>query len=257
MSARWKMPFASNGLRTPTCLWDRAAPGKTTLARIFAKALNCRGSKEPALKPCDECSNCKEIIAGTSIDVLEIDGASNNGVEQVRELRETVRYSPASARFKIIYIDEVHMLSVAAFNALLKTLEEPPPYVKFIFATTDPHKIPLTILSRCQRFDLQRIPNDLIIQQLRHIAQLEKVEISMPPLAIARGARRLRDAESAMDQIIAFVATRSRSRMCLDFGLAARDQVRQLTVRIIRDRAVVIDLASALAGKARISGVSG
>ena len=206
------------------------APGKTTLARIFAKALNCRGSKEPALKPCDECSNCKEIIAGTSIDVLEIDGASNNGVEQVRELRETVRYSPASARFKIIYIDEVHMLSVAAFNALLKTLEEPPPYVKFIFATTDPHKIPLTILSRCQRFDLQRIPNDLIIQQLRHIAQLEKVEIS----DAASGHRARRPAIARRR-----IGHGPDHRLCgnkieeqdvrSDFGLAARDQVRQLT----------------------------
>ena len=229
--------------------------GKTTLARIFAKALNCSASKDPVLKPCDQCSNCNEIVAGNSMDVLEIDGASNNGVEQVRELRETVRYAPAGARFKIIYIDEVHMLSVQAFNALLKTLEEPPPYVKFFFATTDPQKIPLTILSRCQRFDLQRIPNDLIIQQLGKIAQLEKVEISDAALlAIARGALGgLRDAESALDQIIAFCGNKVEEQDVLSiFGLAARDQVRQLTGGIISgDRAVVIDLASALAAEGK------
>lgn len=224
--------------------------GKTTMARIFAKALNCSSSKEPTVKPCDECSNCKEITSGTSMDVLEIDGASNNGVEQVRELRETVRYAPASARFKIIYIDEVHMLSVAAFNALLKTLEEPPAHVKFIFATTDPQKIPLTILSRCQRFDLHRIPNDLIIQHLAKIAKLEKVEISQPALlAIARGASGgMRDAESALDQIIAFCGNKIEEADILSiFGLAAREQISRLTNGILSaDRKEVISLASAL-----------
>jgi DNA polymerase-3 subunit gamma/tau len=224
--------------------------GKTTMARIFAKALNCSASKEPTVKPCDECSNCKEITSGTSMDVLEIDGASNNGVEQVRELRETVRYSPASARFKIIYIDEVHMLSVAAFNALLKTLEEPPAHVKFLFATTDPQKIPLTILSRCQRFDLHRIPNDLIIEHLGKIAKLEKVTISDSALlAIARGASGgMRDAESSLDQIIAFCGNKIEETDVLSiFGLAAREQISRLTGGILEaNRSEVINLASSL-----------
>lgn len=225
--------------------------GKTTVARIFAKALNCSKSKAPTTKPCDECSNCKEIAAGTSMDVLEIDGASNNGVEQVRELRDTVRYAPSSARFKIIYIDEVHMLSMAAFNALLKTLEEPPAHVKFLFATTDPQKIPLTILSRCQRFDLHRIPNDLIIQHLKKIAQLEKVTIADAALlAIARGASGgMRDAESAMDQIMAFCGNKIEEEDVLSmFGLAAREQVTRLTAGILTsDRASVLKDASQVA----------
>jgi len=224
--------------------------GKTTLARIFAKALNCSKSKEPTVTPCGECSNCKEIAAGTSIDVLEIDGASNNSVEQVRELRETVRYAPSSARFKIIYIDEVHMLSNAAFNALLKTLEEPPAHVKFLFATTDPQKIPLTILSRCQRFDLHRISNELIVQHLKKIAGLEKVKISDSALlAIARGASGgMRDAESALDQIIAFCGGEIEEKDVLSiFGLAAREQVARLTKGILAgDRADIVTLASAL-----------
>ena len=130
--------------------------GKTSTARIFAKALNCSNGPRLDFDPDEEA--CIEIAEGRSLDVLEIDGASNNGVDQVRELRETVNYAPASSRFKIYYIDEVHMLSTAAFNALLKTLEEPPPHVKFIFATTEPNKILPTIISRCQRFDLRPIP---------------------------------------------------------------------------------------------------
>jgi len=130
--------------------------GKTSIARIFAKSLNCENGG-PTATPCDKCDSCKEIMAGNSIDVLEIDGASNNGVDQVRELRETVKFAPARSQFKIFIIDEVHMLSNAAFNALLKTLEEPPPHVKFIFATTEPEKVLPTIVSRCQRFDLRRI----------------------------------------------------------------------------------------------------
>ncbi len=213
--------------------------GKTTLARIFAKALNCASSKEAVTEPCDQCSNCQEITAGNSLDVLEIDGASNNGVDQVRELREIVRYSPSKSRFKIIYIDEVHMLSTAAFNALLKTLEEPPPHVKFIFATTDPQKIPLTILSRCQRFDLRRIPNDLIIRHLGTIAQAEKVKVSDDALlAIARGAGGgMRDAQSALDQIIAFCGTTIEERDVISiFGLAAREQVHRLTRGVLEAR---------------------
>jgi len=210
--------------------------GKTTLARLFAKALNCTATGEPTILPCDMCSNCREIAAGSSMDVLEIDGASNNSVEQVRELRELVRYSPAAARFKIIYIDEVHMLSTSAFNALLKTLEEPPSHVKFLFATTDPQKIPLTILSRCQRFDLHRIPNELIIRHLCKICDLEKVTIADGALlAVARGAGgAMRDAQSALDQIIAFCGNRvDEGDVISIFGLVPRDQVGRLTEAIL------------------------
>src|SRR5205085_23063 len=172
--------------------------GKTSTARILAKALNCVNG--PTVTPCGVCDSCKEITAGNSLDVLEIDGASNNGVEQVRELRDNVRYAPSKGHFKIYIIDEVHMLSSAAFNALLKTLEEPPPHVKFIFATTEPQKVLPTILSRCQRFDLHRIPANLIAQHLQFIAGKEK--FSLEPAAaqaIARGGEGgLRDAESEL-----------------------------------------------------------
>src|SRR5213594_1111599 len=149
--------------------------GKTTIARIFAKCLNCTDGPKSDF-PLDDPKGL-EIAEGRSIDVLEIDGASNNGVEQVRELRETVKYAPASSKFKIYIIDEVHMLSTAAFNALLKTLEEPPAHVKFLFATTDPEKVLPTIMSRCQRFDLRRIPAALISKHLGEIAKQEKVNI--------------------------------------------------------------------------------
>lgn len=204
--------------------------GKTSIARIFAKALNC--VKGPTTKPCDKCDPCREIAAGTSLDVLEIDGASNNSVDQVRELRETCRYAPAKGRFKIYLIDEVHMLSAAAFNALLKTLEEPPPHVKFFFATTDPQKVLPTILSRCQRFDLRRIPSALIVKHLKKIAKDEKVSIEDKALAaIARGAEGgLRDAESALDQLIAFCGDKIAEADVLGvFGLVAHDQLAALT----------------------------
>lgn len=225
--------------------------GKTTLARIFAKALNCAKAKAPTAEPCGACDNCMEIAAGSSLDVLEIDGASNNGVEQVRELRETVRYAPGKARFKIIYIDEVHMLSVPAFNALLKTLEEPPPHVKFLFATTDPQKIPLTILSRCQRFDLRRIPSDLIVKHLRGIAEAEKVKVSDDALlAIARGANGgMRDAQSSLDQLIAFCGnTIEEDDVLTIFGLAPREQVKELARSLLDARR-----AEAMAAVARLA----
>jgi DNA polymerase-3 subunit gamma/tau len=229
--------------------------GKTTLARIFAKALNCTSAKEPTVHPCDQCAICREITAGTSLDVLEIDGASNNSVEQVRELRETVRYAPAGARFKIIYIDEVHMLSASAFNALLKTLEEPPAHVKFIFATTDPQKIPLTVLSRCQRFDLHRIPNEIIIHQLRKIADLEKVKVSDEALlALARGAvGGLRDAESALDQMIAFCGNKIEEADILSiFGLASQELLQRLNRSILSgDSAAIIEAATSLAAEGK------
>ncbi len=178
--------------------------GKTSTARIFAKALNCPGGPNVDFNPEDPL--CIEIAEGRSLDVLEIDGASNNGVEQVRELREKVVYAPTHSRFKIFYIDEVHMLSNAAFNALLKTLEEPPPHVKFIFATTEANKILPTIISRCQRFDLRRIPDPVIANHLLHIASLEGINLDQKAAyAVAKGADGgMRDAQSMLDQLVAF-----------------------------------------------------
>ena len=208
--------------------------GKTTIARIFAKRLNCTGGPKVDFE--DQDPRCQEIAEGRSIDVLEIDGASNNGVEQVRELRETVKYAPASSKFKIYIIDEVHMLSTAAFNALLKTLEEPPDHVKFMFATTDPEKVLPTILSRCQRFDLRRIPVSLIVQHLTQIAQLEKVHLEPEALhAIARGADGgMRDAESALDQLISFCGNKIvESDVLSMFGLTARAQIVALAAAVL------------------------
>src|SRR5216110_377272 len=170
--------------------------GKTTIARLFAKCLTCAGG--PKVDFDDNAPRCQEIAEGRSLDVLEIDGASNRGIDEIRELRETANYAPASSKFKIYIVDEVHMLTKEAFNALLKTLEEPPAHVKFMFATTEPEKVLPTILSRCQRFDLRRIPVALIVKHLGDIAALEKVEIDQAALeAIARGAEGgMRDAES-------------------------------------------------------------
>ena len=178
--------------------------GKTSVARILAKALNCQ--EGPTAHPCDHCSSCKEVREGISVDVLEIDGASNRGINEIRELRENVKYLPAKNKYKVYIIDEVHMLTTEAFNALLKTLEEPPPHVIFVFATTEPHKIPLTILSRCQRYDFKRIPLASILEQLRTIAKQEGLEISDQSLhLIAREAEgSMRDAQSLLDQILSF-----------------------------------------------------
>ncbi|MGA3268367.1 MAG: DNA polymerase III subunit gamma/tau [Verrucomicrobiota bacterium] len=208
--------------------------GKTTIARIFAKCLNCEGG--PKVDFDDQDFHVQEITGGRSLDVLEIDGASNNGVEQVRELRETCKYAPANSKFKIYIIDEVHMLSTAAFNALLKTLEEPPEHVKFMFATTDPEKVLPTILSRCQRFDLRRIPAALIVKHLAHVAKLEKVKIDQPALyAIARGADGgMRDAESTLDQLISFCGDQIEEPDVLSmFGLAAQTQILGLSQAVL------------------------
>ena len=194
--------------------------GKTSTARILAKALECSNGPSADFDPQEEI--CVEIAEGRSLDVLEIDGASNNGVEQVRDLRDNVRYAPAKGRYKIYIIDEVHMLSGAAFNALLKTLEEPPAHIKFIFATTEVHKLPATILSRCQRFDLRRIPEPMIRAHLAHICGLEKVTAEPGALdAIARYAEGgMRDAESALDQAISFYGDRvSEADVLTLFGL--------------------------------------
>ena len=209
--------------------------GKTSTARILAKSLNC--VKGPTITPCGECDNCREIAAGNSLDVIEIDGASNNSVEDVRQLRENVRYVPAKGRYKIYLIDEVHMLSPAAFNALLKTLEEPPAHVKFIFATTEPQKVLPTILSRCQRFDLHRIPANLIAKHLQFIAGKEKIALEPAAAhAIARGAEGgLRDAESMLDQLVAFCGEKISENDVLDvFGFTSEQTVADLTGRILR-----------------------
>jgi len=178
--------------------------GKTSAARILAKALNCEVGLSDT--PCGTCTSCLEITAGQGLDVIEIDGASNTGVDDVRELRDNIRYLPSRSRYKIFIIDEVHMLSTNAFNALLKTLEEPPPHAKFIFATTEPHKIPVTILSRCQRFDFRKIPLARVAGKLREIAVAEGLTVSDHSLGlIARhGEGSMRDALSTLDQVIAF-----------------------------------------------------
>ena len=178
--------------------------GKTSTARILAKALNCEAG--PQINPCNQCTTCHEISSGTSMDVIEIDGASNRGIDEIRELRENVRYTPAKSRYKIFIIDEVHMLTREAFNALLKTLEEPPPHIIFVFATTEPHKIPATILSRCQRYDFKRIPFKEIIGNLKRIVEEEKVQISQRGLfSIAQESEgSLRDAQSLLDQVISY-----------------------------------------------------
>jgi DNA polymerase III subunit gamma/tau len=208
--------------------------GKTTIARIFAKCLNA--TQGPKVDFADDDPRAREITEGRSMDVLEIDGASNRGIDEVRELRETVKYMPASSRFKIYIIDEVHMLTKEAFNALLKTLEEPPEHVKFMFATTEPEKVLPTILSRCQRFDLRRIPTALIVKHLGHIARLENVQIEEAALhAIARGSEGcMRDAESTLDQLISFCGDRIVEADVLSmFGLTARAQVLSLSRAIL------------------------
>ena len=210
--------------------------GKTTTARLLAKALNCQKRGKNA-DPCDKCDSCKEIVAGNSLDVIEIDGASNNNVDQVRDLRDNVRYAPARGPYKIYIIDEVHMLSAGAFNALLKTLEEPPPHAKFLLATTDVHKVPATILSRCQRFDLRRIGVKEIAGRLREIAQAEKWKVSEEALlAIARGAEGgLRDAESALDQIVAFKGEKIEEADVLGvFGLVSWTAIERLATAVLK-----------------------
>src|SRR5713226_876403 len=180
--------------------------GKTTGARILAKALNCE--KGPTPTPCNECPNCLEITAGSSMDVYEIDGASNRGIDEVRQIIENVRYQPAQSRFKIYIIDEVHQVTKDAFNALLKTLEEPPPFVKFILATTEPHRLPETILSRCQRFDFRRIATREVVERLGDIAEKESLRITGGALVLlAREAEgSMRDAQSLLEQILSYAA---------------------------------------------------
>ena len=209
--------------------------GKTSTARILAKALNCEGGPKVDFDPNEEI--CKEIAEGRCLDVLEIDGASNNGVEQVRELRDNVKFAPSSGKYKIYYIDEVHMLSNAAFNALLKTLEEPPEHVKFIFATTEATKILPTIISRCQRFDLRRIPTKVIAEQLSHIASEEGINLDpVAATAIAKGADGgMRDAQSMLDQLVAFCGeTIAESDVLEVFGFTGIETITGLGSSIIQ-----------------------
>jgi DNA polymerase III subunit gamma/tau len=208
--------------------------GKTSTARILAKALNCTGGPKIDFDPEEDV--CREIAEGRSLDVLEIDGASNNGVEQVRDLRESVKYAPSRGQYKIYYIDEVHMLSNAAFNALLKTLEEPPEHVKFIFATTEVQKILPTILSRCQRFDLRPIPTQTIADHLLHIAKEEGITLDATAAwAIAKGADGgMRDAQSMLDQLVAFCGETIHEENVLDvFGFTSREKVAALTTKLL------------------------
>jgi len=209
--------------------------GKTSTARILAKALNCPNGPNADFDPDDPI--CAEIAEGNSLDVLEIDGASNNGVDQVRDLRDTVKFAPSSGQFKIYYIDEVHMLTTAAFNALLKTLEEPPAHVKFIFATTEPQKILPTIISRCQRFDLRRIPTDIIATHLQFIAKEEGITISEEAaFAIAKGAEGgMRDAQSMLDQLVAFCGESIEESHVLEiFGFNSAESIAELGGLILR-----------------------
>ena len=212
--------------------------GKTTIARILAKALNCKNA--PVKEPCDECISCKNINNGSSIDIIEIDGASNNGVDNVRNLREEALYAPVNSKYKVYIIDEVHMLSTSAWNALLKILEEPPAHVKFIFATTEPHKIPPTAISRCQRFDLRKIPLNLIIKQLEKISLSEGVKIGKEAIrAIAQSADGgMRDALSLTDQMIAFHSSEdseeiSENEVLAIFGIISSTQKEKLVKSIM------------------------
>jgi len=179
--------------------------GKTTLARLFAKALNCQNLSDD-FEPCDECSSCLEIASSRSLDVIEIDGASNRGIDDIRHINETIGYAPSSGKYKIYIIDEVHMLTKEAFNALLKTLEEPPPMIKFFFATTEAHKVLPTIISRCQRFDLVRIPHALLVDKLRSILlDLNRSADEEALHLIANFSEgSLRDGESLLDQLLCF-----------------------------------------------------
>lgn len=182
--------------------------GKTTIARILAKAINCEKATKD--NPCNQCDSCNDITEGRSLDVFEIDGASNRGIDEVRNLRESLKYAPNPGKYKIYIIDEVHMLTTEAFNALLKTLEEPPSRVMFMFATTEPHKVPATIISRCQRFDFKRISINEIIQQLKHVCVQEQIDIDDDSLhLIARKAEgSMRDSQSLLDQAISFCGTK-------------------------------------------------
>jgi DNA polymerase-3 subunit gamma/tau len=210
--------------------------GKTSMARIFAKCLNCVHGPTP--EPCNQCEICRDISVGQDVDVIEIDGASNNGVESVRELRQNAGLRPSRARFKIYYIDEVHMLSTGAFNALLKTLEEPPEHVKFFFATTEPNKIPITVLSRCQRYDFAGIKPEQIVESLGEICQKEGVQAEPEALRVVarRAGGSMRDAQSLLEQLLSFGNQSLTSEVVhRALGLASDERVLEL-IEALADR---------------------
>ena len=227
--------------------------GKTSMARLFAKALNCEGG--PSLNPPDNSPICQSIMEGSCMDVIEIDGASNNSVDQVRDLREDCQYVPSQCRYKIYIIDEVHMLTNQAFNALLKTLEEPPSHVKFVFATTEAHKVLPTIVSRCQRFEFRPIPDEQIAAKLGEIADAEKIAVEGSALQsiahLANGG--MRDAQSILDQMISFCGETIKAEDVLDvYGLASPERVRALARAIASsDYSRLIELVEELASEGR------
>lgn len=231
--------ISSNRLAQAWLLTGVRGVGKTSTARIIAKALNCTGPDGdggPTITPCGVCNNCQAIAAGQHIDVIEMDAASNTGVDNIREIIDAVRYASVSARYKVYIVDEVHMLSKGAFNALLKTLEEPPPHVKFIFATTEVQKVPATILSRCQRFDLKRVPQDLLKQHFARISEAEGVEAEPEALGlVARAAEgSVRDGLSILDQAIAMGAGTVTAGAVRDMlGLADRGRTTRLLDSIL------------------------
>jgi DNA polymerase-3 subunit gamma/tau len=243
-----KSALANNRLAHAYIFAGPRGIGKTSTARILAKSLNCKDG--PTVKPCQICPSCLEISQGRSFDVIEIDGASNRGIDEIRTLRENVKFAPVQGKFKIYIIDEVHMLTLEAFNALLKTLEEPPEFVKFIFATTQPNKVILTILSRCQRLDFRRISVMEIIAQLEKIAAAEKINVTKDVLfAIAKSSDgALRDAESVLDQLASFCGGEVALRDVVSIlGLVEQEALFEITDKIIRkDPGAVLDLLNGI-----------
>ncbi len=235
--------------------------GKTTAARILAKCLNCLAADAPTVEPCNECGACADIARGEDIDVVEIDGASNRGIDEIRQLRSNVMFQPARERYKIYYIDEVHMLTTPAFNALLKTLEEPPAHVKFIFATTEPERIPATILSRCQRFDFRNIPTSAIAAHLEAICAAEEVAAENDGLfRIARAAAgSMRDALGLLDQIFAGGGAVTEDEVVRLLGTPADEKILAL-VRAVADGSAadaVIGLDAVLASGVSLANTAG
>ncbi|MBC7190229.1 DNA polymerase III subunit gamma/tau, partial [Candidatus Aerophobetes bacterium] len=213
--------------------------GKTSTARVLAKALNCE--KGPVPDPCNRCSSCLEITRGESLDVLEIDGASNRGIDEIRQLRERISTSPMKGRFRIYIIDEVHMLTGPAFNALLKTLEEPPSHAIFIFATTDPEKVPLTIISRCQRFDFKKIGFSDILARLEQIIEKENIKATPSSLKLIAKASEnsMRDAEKILDQLISYTGGNIKEKDVIKMlGMVESDYLAELTENLYRKDAV-------------------
>ena len=227
--------------------------GKTSTARVFAKALNCE--KGPSSKSCNKCIACQEISKGISLDVLEIDGASNRGIDEIRNLRENVKLKPIYGKYKIYIIDEVHMLTPEAFNALLKTLEEPPPHVKFIFATTRPYKILPTIVSRCQRFDFHTISTPIIVETLKHIARTEKLNIEDDALfLIAKNSEgSLRDAQVMLDQLASYSKGRIKGRDVSDMlGVLEQEMLIRMSEAILaKDGGAILDMIDGFINKGK------